>query len=412
MSEKVKSANPRRLLVIDDDLVQRTIIGTVGAKIGFEAIGAGSFEDATRQLHESKFDCITLDLSLGERSGADLLQTIADFGRRVPIIIISGADERVLNSTVAMAQSLGLHAFPLSKPLDLAALRTSLTLMKDSVQRESGEVAQNTQIDVSDVARALDRDEIYPEFQPKIHLASGKLVGCEALARWLRPGSGLVRPDQFLAVAERGQLMAPLTERLLFKASQACVGIAAQYSNFALSVNLSPLLLANPFLPRKIDEILARTKLPARALILEISERAAMADVASATDMLVQLRLKGVGISLDDFGTGASSLTALARMPFNELKVDPTFVKDCDQNNDHWKFVRACVLLGHEFGMKVVAEGIEHIGLRKRLSEIGCDFGQGIAFSPALDIRAFKAWEVSWRQNPAHSQRTPIAASA
>jgi EAL domain-containing protein (putative c-di-GMP-specific phosphodiesterase class I)/FixJ family two-component response regulator len=412
MSEKAKKPDSRRLLVIDDDLVQRTIISTVGAKIGFETIGAGSFEDASRYLHESRFDCITLDLSLGERSGAGLLHSIADFGRRVPIIIISGADERVMNSTVAVAQSLGLRAFPLSKPLDLAALRTSLTLMKDSAQSESGEVVQNTPIDVSDVARALERDEIYPEFQPKIHLASGKLIGCEALARWLRPGSGLVRPDQFIAVAEQGQLMAPLTERLLFKASQACVGIAAQYSNFALSVNLSPLLLSDPLLPRKIDEILARTKLPSRALILEISERAAMADVTAATEMLVQLRLKGVGISLDDFGTGASSLTALAQMPFNELKIDQTFIRDCDGNSGHWKFVRACVLLGHEFGMKVVAEGMEHIGLRKRLSEIGCDFGQGIAFSPALDIRAFKAWEISWRQNPTNAQRMPVAASA
>jgi EAL domain-containing protein (putative c-di-GMP-specific phosphodiesterase class I) len=411
MSEEAKKSDRRRLLVIDDDLVQRTIIGTVGTKVGFESLGAATYDDANRQIRETLYDCITLDLSLGERSGADLLHAIADLGRRVPIIIISGADERILNSTVAVAQSLGLHAVPLSKPLDLAALRASLTLMKDSVQCESGEVSQNSPIDVADVARALEHDEIYPEFQPKIHLASGKLIGCEALARWLRPGSGLVRPDQFIAVAERGQLMAPLTERLLFKAAQACVGIAAQYSNFALSVNLSALLLSDPVLPRKIDEILARTKLPARALILEISERTAMADVASATEILVQLRLKGVGISLDDFGTGSSSLTALAQMPFNELKIDQSFIRDCDQNNEHWRFVRAGVLLGHEFGMKIVAEGIEHIGLRKRLNEIGCDFGQGIAFSPALDIRAFKSWEAAWRQNPTNPQRLPIAAS-
>jgi EAL domain-containing protein (putative c-di-GMP-specific phosphodiesterase class I) len=412
MPEVAKKPGSRRLLVIDDDLVQRTIISTVGTKIGFETLGAGTYEEAIRRLHDTVFDCITLDLSLGERSGADLLHTIADVGRRVPIIIISGADERVLNTTVRVAQSLGLYAYPLSKPLDLAALRASLTHMKEGVQLQTSDVSQNKEIDVADVASALERDEIYPEFQPKIHLASGKLVGCEALARWLRPGSGLARPDQFIAVAERGQLMSPLTERLLFKAAQACVGIAAQYSDFTVSVNISASLLTDQSLPKKIDEMLARTKLPARALTLEINETAAMSDVAGATEILVQLRLRGVGISLDDFGTGHSSLTALARMPFSELKIDQSFIKDCDQNADHWKVVRACVLLAHEFGMKVVAEGIEHIGLRKRLNEIGCDYGQGIAFAPALDIRAFKAWEVAWRQGPGIAQRMPIAASA
>jgi EAL domain-containing protein (putative c-di-GMP-specific phosphodiesterase class I)/ActR/RegA family two-component response regulator len=405
-----KETDVRRLLVVDGDLVQRRIIGTIAAKVGFKTVATNSYADARRQLREVLFDCITLDLTLGEISGAEFLHAIADQGRRVAVSIIGG-DERMLNVTVSLAQSLGLYAHPLGKPLDLAALRESLVLMKEAAERPSGHITPSKEVTVADVAGAIERDEIYPEFQPKIHLASGKVVGCEALARWMRPGSGLVRPDQFIKVAEQGGLMPQLTEQLLLKAAEACAQVATHYSEFSVSVNISASLLFFASLSKRIEEALARTNLPARTLMLEVTESAALANIDATAETLVQLRLKGVGISLDDFGTGCSSLSALARLPFNELKIDQSCVKDCDRDIDHWKLVRACVLIGHEFGMKVVAEGLEHIGLRKRLSEIGCDYGQGLAFAPALDIRAFTSWEKTWRRGCRVGQAMPIAAS-
>jgi EAL domain-containing protein (putative c-di-GMP-specific phosphodiesterase class I) len=121
-----------------------------------------------------------------------------------------------------------------------------------------------------------------------------------------------------------------------------------------------------------------------------------MSDIAKATDILVGLRVKGVGVAIDDFGTGYSSLAALARMPFSELKIDALFVRDMDADRDMARVVRACVHLGHDLGMKVVAEGIETIAGWKGLHEIGRDIGQGFVFAPALEASRLTDWMTQW----------------
>jgi EAL domain-containing protein (putative c-di-GMP-specific phosphodiesterase class I) len=123
-----------------------------------------------------------------------------------------------------------------------------------------------------------------------------------------------------------------------------------------------------------------------------------MSDIVKATDILVGLRVKGIGVAIDDFGTGYSSLAALARMPFSELKIDKLFVRDSESNRDMARVVRACVQLGHELDMKVVAEGVETVASWTRLHEIGCDIGQGHAFAPALDSKSLATWIEQWRQ--------------
>ena len=123
-----------------------------------------------------------------------------------------------------------------------------------------------------------------------------------------------------------------------------------------------------------------------------------MSDIVKATDILVGLRVKGIGVAIDDFGTGYSSLAALARMPFNEMKIDKLFVCDSESNRDMTRVVRACVRLGHELDMKVVAEGIETVASWTRMHECGCDIGQGYAFAPALDSTSLATWIEQWRQ--------------
>jgi len=123
-----------------------------------------------------------------------------------------------------------------------------------------------------------------------------------------------------------------------------------------------------------------------------------MSDIVKATDILVGLRVRGIGVAIDDFGTGYSSLAALARMPFSELKIDKMFVRESESNRDMMRVVRACVQLGHELDMKIVAEGIETVASWKRMRASGCDIGQGHAFAPALDSTSLTAWIEQWRQ--------------
>jgi DNA-binding NtrC family response regulator len=172
-----KETDAQRLLVIDGDLVQRRIIGTIAAKVGFKTVASSSYDDARRQLREVLFDCIILDLTLGESSGAEFLHAIADQGRRVAVGII-GADERILNVRVSLAQSLGLYAHPLSRPLDLVALRESLALMKEAVGRSTSQISPSGEITVADVVGAIERDTGIS--------AKNSSCSCNRQSRWLR----------------------------------------------------------------------------------------------------------------------------------------------------------------------------------------------------------------------------------
>jgi EAL domain-containing protein (putative c-di-GMP-specific phosphodiesterase class I)/ActR/RegA family two-component response regulator len=389
--------NLPRLLVIDDELVQRTIISKIGQQVGYEVLAVASFEDATRMLQNNAYDCITLDLSLGEHSGTQLLRSIAEAGK-TSVIVISGCEERVLNSTVRLANMLGITCIQIPKPLDLMQLRRSLSAKLCGHARAQALTSTVQAIEASDLLAALNRDEIVPWFQPKVELAAGKIVGCEALARWRHPTLGTIAPDVFIPLAETVGLMPQLTDRLLRAATHAMRGIVKNNPGFSVAVNVSASLLSDLSLADRIDRALAESALPASALTIEITESAVMSDIVKATDILVGLRVKGVGVAIDDFGTGYSSLAALARMPFSELKIDKLFVCDSESNRDMTRVVSACVQLGHELDMKVVAEGIETVASWTRLHESGCDIGQGHAFAPALDSTSLTTWIEQWRQ--------------
>jgi EAL domain-containing protein (putative c-di-GMP-specific phosphodiesterase class I) len=188
-----------------------------------------------------------------------------------------------------------------------------------------------------------------------------------------------------------------LTNKLLRAATRAVRPIVERLPGFSIAVNVSASLLSDPSLANQIDLALAESGLSARALTLEITESVAMSNAAKAADILIGLRVKGVGIAIDDFGTGYSSLAALARMPFSELKIDQSFVRESGTDRDMTRVVRACVQLGHELGMKVVAEGIETVASWNRLREMGCDIGQGHAFAAALDAASLTDWIDQWR---------------
>jgi EAL domain-containing protein (putative c-di-GMP-specific phosphodiesterase class I)/ActR/RegA family two-component response regulator len=393
-----------RLLVIDDDPVQQLVIAGVAREADYTATIASSFEEAQHLLHRSRFDCVTLDLSLGKHDGVEVLRLLADLNHDTSVIVITGCEERIRNATVRLGTALGLSVSePISKPLDPNELRRWLTRQKVATPVQ---LARPPALDIGreEMLAAIDHKEFFPEFQPKIELATGRIVGCEALMRWNSGRHGSISPDIFIPLAETWQLMPRLTANLLKSALSACRGIGKHHPEFSVAVNVSTSLLTNLALPNEVDEALAVAELPARALTLEVTESVAMADVDRATDILVRLRISGVGVSIDDFGTGYSSMSALARMPFSELKIDQTFVRQGDHDPDMWKIVAASIALARAFNMKAVAEGIENVRMWKRLKDAGCDIGQGFVFSPALSAEDLDNWVASWRP--------PLAASA
>jgi EAL domain-containing protein (putative c-di-GMP-specific phosphodiesterase class I) len=305
--------------------------------------------------------------------------------------VISGCDERIMNATVRMAYDAGIpNVSSLSKPINLMQLRDILNAAKPGRGRRSREDQKTQTVSVARLERALRDREIHAAFQPKIELSSGRIVGSEALARWTCSDLGAVPPETFIAAAERSHQIKALTLLMLEEAIEASRDFIARDPAFVMAVNISGSLVSDRSLPEEIERILQHADVRPSSLLLEVTETTAMADASRAIDVLLQLRLRGIGLSIDDFGTGYSSLSALARMPFNELKIDRSFVTHCRDDDDMWKIVRGSIALAHGFGMKVVAEGIEDMKTAEALSAIGCDLGQGYVFAPAFSRARFR----------------------
>jgi EAL domain-containing protein (putative c-di-GMP-specific phosphodiesterase class I) len=235
---------------------------------------------------------------------------------------------------------------------------------------------------------ALEAGEVQCLFQPKVSLMNRRIIGFEALARWHSPLMGTIGPDAFIPMAERHGLIDRMTVHILDSAlAQLRVWQRAD-PDLAMAVNLSPCSLGDLKLPDRISEILDCHAVGAGSLILEVTEGAVMADFISAADILTRLRIRGVGVSIDDFGTGHSSLLSLLRLPFDELKIDQSFVRGLLNNPDSPKIVRAVLSLAASMNLHVVVEGIETEAVALRLTELGAETGQGFLFAPPLGVDA------------------------
>ncbi len=387
-----------RLLVVEDDLVQRTIIGSIGAKLGYDTFIASTFEHASSLLRSETFDMMTLDLSLGEHDGVELLRVIAALKlNAMPIVIVSGCEERVRNTIKRVATALDLALTTcLAKPLNIDKLRVALTRPALFTAATGGQ-PKAPEISRDRIAAALRQKEFIVELQPKINLHTNEIDGAEALARWMAPEYGSVSPAIFVPLVEQFGLMPELTHAVCDAAVATSRRLIQQRPGFTVAVNVSASDLNDLTLPERIDGILRTYQVAPESLVIEVTESVAMSDVDRAMDVVSRLRLKGMGAAIDDFGTGFSSLSALAKLPFSELKIDRSFAGNCADDKDMMKIVEACVALARAFGMRVVGEGIDSRATLAALRAAGCDVGQGYLFAPTLGIRQFshliKRWD-------------------
>ncbi|HEV2363208.1 MAG TPA: bifunctional diguanylate cyclase/phosphodiesterase [Caulobacteraceae bacterium] len=239
----------------------------------------------------------------------------------------------------------------------------------------------------ADLRGAIGRGEILAFFQPIVRLASGELAGFEALARWRHPRKGLLAPDDFLgAMAEMG-LMAQLGAHMMRLAAHQLARWRRDHPRAAgitVAVNLSTGEIDRPDLVAEVGGLIGDCGLPPGALKLEVTESDIMRDPERAAKILAELRAAGAALALDDFGTGFSSLSYLTRLPFDTLKIDRYFVRTMGANPGSAKIVRSVVHLGADLGLEVVAEGVENAVMAGQLLKLGCHYGQGFGYAPAL----------------------------
>jgi PAS domain S-box-containing protein len=228
--------------------------------------------------------------------------------------------------------------------------------------------------DAIDLRRALESNEIIPYFQPLVELRTGLLRGFEALARWQHPRRGLIPPSEFIPLAEKSGLHGLLTGKLLTAVFAAAKDIP---DHLTLSVNISLTQLTDLSLPRHIRSAAEQAKFPLPRLILEITESALVGNTEHAARIATELKEQGSRLALDDFGTGYSSLRHLQLLPFDELKIDASFVRSMTHTRDSRKIAAAIVGLGNSLSLTTVAEGVESQNIADMLLWLGCDIGQG-----------------------------------
>jgi diguanylate cyclase len=245
---------------------------------------------------------------------------------------------------------------------------------------------------------AVRRDEFHLCFQAKVSLRDGALAGAEALLRWTRADGETIPPDVFIPIAEKSNLIVGITLWTLNTALRACGDLFERNPDFSVAVNLSPIALNDPEIFPLVSQAANIWCADRHKLVLEITESALFKDTEAALLTLEKFHSEGIRLSIDDFGTGYSSLSQLGRMRVAELKIDKSFVHDVTLTERNAQIVRSVIDLAHNFGMTVVAEGIEDRATYEFLAELGCDYGQGYYIARPMSMALFEEWAEAHRE--------------
>lgn len=245
---------------------------------------------------------------------------------------------------------------------------------------------------MAELRAAIEGGQLLLHFQPKVELATSRIIGTEALVRWQHPRLGLLAPDKFILAAEQTGLIGPLTRWVLIDALSLCQDVRRQGTHLRVSVNLSARTLHDPHLPELVEEALKATGAEPDQLMLEVTESAIVLDQKRAEETLAALNHLGIRISIDDFGTGYTSLASIKHLLVHEIKIDKSFVMGMLTNNSDAMIVRSMIDLGHYLGLRVVAEGVETKALFDAVAALGCDEAQGYFISRPQTCELLKNW--------------------
>lgn len=394
--EPTKEFATLRVLIVDDQehvrrfersvLVSMGVTDIVEAANGREAVAAVSQPGGW-------FDLILCDLRMPDWDGVETMRAFAALGVQSGVAIVSGEDERLIDTSALLADAHGLRLLgTVQKPITapkiqpiLAKLRTRLTPSRGLSVVLAPE---------GDIESAFDRNELSLMYQPKISIKTGELSGVEALVRWEHPQFGMFPPAAFVPLMEGSpQYSAMLTEFTLREAV-ACVSRAsATGRELHAAINLSRQAFDRLDLPEWLERICRDHEVPTSQITLELTETAVVHDAVRLLDVATRLRLKGFALSIDDFGTGESGLSQLKRLPFTEIKIDREFIDGCSKSATQRSVVEASLALARSLNMRAVAEGVQYRSDWDVLANMHCDLVQGYYVSMPMPESQLYEWQ-------------------
>ncbi|WP_394230848.1 EAL domain-containing response regulator [Shewanella colwelliana] len=336
------------------------------------------------------FDLIIADLKMDDGDGLAIIDYLANASSKsVPLAIISSSDVRTLELIRNIISGFNLCCVGVyQKPLDVDVLLEDLVI-------KSGEPKKNLKLETKksdvkyNIKKLLNEDAIFLFYQPKIEIASGKIVGFEVLTRLCIKEDGFIYPDKFIPLIEDAGLSCILAKLVLNQAVSQWE-LSPILKDYTLSVNISAHdLLSTDFINYVIDKHIDSSDIK---LMLELTESQNMEIQDKSLQSLAKLIINDILISLDDFGKSYSTFDRLDSLPFNEIKIDRDFVMDLDSNKQHCAIVESIIALAKKINVTVVAEGVETASVLKRLNLLGCDIAQGYHFSPPIEGRYLLNW--------------------
>ncbi len=393
----MKTSDIHFLVVEDQDFERAALVhllsGLGAAHIVEAADGRAALE--VLQGRSRPIDLVISDLDMPGMDGMEFIRHVGEAELPVAMILTSVHDRALLASVGIMTEAYGINLLgTMEKPATTPKLAALIGLYKAPVA--SGPRPAEASFSEADIFAALAARLFEPLFQPKVELATGKVTGAEALARWYHPERGIVSPYAFIPTLEANRRIDELTWIMLEKSAAACRDWRAAGLETTVSVNLSLVSLTHIGLADRITTLVEAQSLAPRHMILEVTETIAMTDIARALENLARLRIRGFGLSIDDYGTGYSSLQQLSRIPFTELKIDQSFVMSAAEKESCKVILESSLDIAKKLGLKAVAEGVETRSDWDLLKGLGCDLAQGYFIARPMAADKLAAWASQW----------------
>jgi len=398
-----------RILLVDDEPLLLKLLARKLTDLGFTSITACSSGAAALVSIDSDQvppDLIVSDLNMPEMDGIEFVRHLVERRFAGSLVFLSGEDERTLQSAEKLARTHTLSVLgSLRKPVTPEALRALFDTwspplavpMRPRKKAYTGD----------EVRTAIAKRELINYYQPKVAVADGHVVGVEALVRWRHPVDGMVYPDQFIGVAEANGLIDDLTRVVLSDALAQSRNWHDAGLALRVAVNISMDNLASIDFADFVISQAAQAGVAAKDLVLEVTESRLMGDQRVPLEILTRLRLKRFRLSIDDFGTGHSSLSQLRDIPFDELKIDQSFVHGAASNNTARAIFDASLGLAQQLNMEIVAEGVEDQADWDFLQSTGCHLAQGYFIARPMPDAEIPGWIETWQARLGELLPTP-----
>ncbi len=385
------------IIVLDDDPEIAAVIAAALRRAGFAPTVAPNSEVFFSQLGR-QHGIIIIDLMMPGVDGIQVLRELGEQQCEASIVLISNVDVRILAAAERLASGHRLRLLgSLRKPFEVSELLDVITSEPPPLPAKKPSRPQIEPTSPAELRRALDNDEFIVHFQPKISVKNLEFVAVEALARWAHPERGLLSPAHFISSAEQNGLIAPMTSAIIAKAFHQCAEWLDAGLRLKVAVNVSTRSLGDYDLPEWFEEQTRQAGILPHQVVIEITESWLGKDPMAMLEILTRLRMKGFSLSIDDFGTGYSTMLKLKTIPFSELKLDQSFIRDAASDAEARYIVESSIALGQRLGLHLVAEGVEKQEDWDLITELGCDEGQGYFIARPMRGGDVPHWLGRWK---------------